>query len=140
MAQELGGKSANIVLPDADMETAVAGGVMQVMNNSGQSCNAPTRMFVPADRKDECYAIAAKAAESVDRVLTTRATVCHIVGFGDSSVDYILRFWITDPTGGLTNIRGNVFLALWDAFQENGISIPFPQREVKLLKRDQADS
>ncbi len=66
VAQELGGKSANIVLPDADMETAVAGGVMQVMNNSGQSCNAPTRMFVPADRKDECYAIAAKAAESVE--------------------------------------------------------------------------
>lgn len=66
VAQELGGKSANIVLPDADMETAVAGGVMQVMNNSGQSCNAPTRMFVPADRKDECYAIAAKAASSVE--------------------------------------------------------------------------
>ena len=48
----------------------------------------------------------------VDRVLTSRPPVCHITGFGDSSVDYILRFWITDPTGGLTNIRGNVFLAL----------------------------
>ena len=69
----------------------------------------------------------------LDRVLTSRPAVCHIVGFGDSSVDYILRFWISDPTGGLTNIRGNVFLALWDAFQEHGISIPFPQREVRLL-------
>ena len=49
-------------------------------------------------------------------------------------MDYILRFWITDPTGGLTNIRGNVFLALWDTFQENDISIPFPQREVKVLE------
>ncbi|MGB0921138.1 MAG: aldehyde dehydrogenase family protein [Alphaproteobacteria bacterium] len=65
VAQELGGKSANIVLEDADLETAVAGGVMQVMNNSGQSCNAPTRMFVPAAKKEEAYAIAAKAAESV---------------------------------------------------------------------------
>lgn len=71
---------------------------------------------------------------SVNRVLKDRVPVCHIVGFGDSSVDYILRFWITDPTGGLTNIRGNVYLALWDAFQENGISIPFPQREVKVLE------
>ena len=78
--------------------------------------------------------LACEAAASVDRVLAMRPPVCHIVGFGDSSVDYILRFWITDPTGGLTNIRGNVFLALWDIFKENGISIPFPQREVKLLE------
>ncbi len=78
--------------------------------------------------------LAIEAAKSVDRVLTSRPPVCHITGFGDSSVDYILRFWITDPTGGLTNIRGNVFLALWDAFHENGISIPFPQREVRMLE------
>ena len=77
--------------------------------------------------------LAIEAAASVDRVLGFKAPVCHIVGFGDSSVDYILRFWIKDPTGGLTNIRGNVFLALWDTFKENDISIPFPQREVKLL-------
>lgn len=78
--------------------------------------------------------IAVEAALSVARVLKSRAPVCHIVGFGDSSVDYTLRFWITDPTAGLTNIRGNVYLALWDAFKENGITIPFPQREVKLLE------
>ena len=82
--------------------------------------------------------IAIGAAQSVDRVLSFKNPVCHIVGFGDSSVDYILRFWISDPTGGLTNIRGNVYLALWDAFQENGISIPFPQREVRMLE-DAAD-
>ena len=81
--------------------------------------------------------IAINAAKSVDRVLSFKAPVCHIVGFGDSSVDYILRFWIRDPTGGLTNIRGNVYLALWDAFQEHGISIPFPQREVKVLEGSQ---
>jgi small-conductance mechanosensitive channel len=78
--------------------------------------------------------IAIEAAASVDRVLRFKPPVCHIVNFGDSSVDYILRFWIEDPTGGLTNIRGNVYLALWDAFQAHGVSIPFPQREVKLLQ------
>jgi len=77
--------------------------------------------------------LAIAAASSVDRVLSHRAPVCHVVGFGDSSVDYILRFWIKDPTGGLTNIRGNVYLALWDTFKENDISIPFPQREVRML-------
>ncbi|WP_338549366.1 mechanosensitive ion channel family protein [Roseovarius phycicola] len=81
----------------------------------------------------EVRRIAIEAAKGVDRVLSFKAPVCHIVGFGDSSVDYILRFWISDPTGGLTNIRGNVYLALWDAFQEHDISIPFPQREVRLL-------
>ena len=77
--------------------------------------------------------IAIAAALSVDRVLEKKPPVCHIIGFGDSSVDYVLRFWIEDPTGGLTNIRGNVYLALWDAFQEHRISIPFPQREVTML-------
>ncbi len=77
--------------------------------------------------------VAIDAALTTKRVLSSKQPVCHIVGFGDSSVDYILRFWITDPTDGLTNIRGNVYLALWDAFKEHGISIPFPQREVKML-------
>lgn len=77
--------------------------------------------------------LAIEAASSVERVLTSKPPVCHIVGFGDSSVDYILRFWITDPSGGLTNIRGNVYLALWDAFKANNVSIPFPQREVRVL-------
>lgn len=60
--QELGGKSANILLPDVDLETAVTKGVQGCFGNSGQSCNAPTRMFVPADRHDEAAEIAARAA------------------------------------------------------------------------------
>jgi aldehyde dehydrogenase (NAD+) len=63
--QELGGKSANIVLPDADLEKAVSSGVVQVMRNSGQSCNAPTRMFVQAAQHDRAAAIAKKAAEGM---------------------------------------------------------------------------
>lgn len=78
-------------------------------------------------------AIAIKAAKDTPRVLTDPAPVCHIVNFGDSSVDYVLRFWIRDPSAGLTNIRGNVYLALWDAFHEHGVTIPFPQREVRIL-------
>lgn len=86
------------------------------------------------DDPHEVRKVAIEAAKNVARVLThPTPPVCHIVGFGDSSVDYVLRFWITDPSDGLTNIRGNVFLALWDAFKANGISIPFPQREVRVL-------
>jgi len=64
VAQELGGKSPNIILEDADFPTAVGGGVRHVMQNSGQSCNAPTRMLVPARKMDEAIVIAKEAADS----------------------------------------------------------------------------
>jgi aldehyde dehydrogenase (NAD+) len=65
VAQELGGKSPNIVLDDADLTKAVSGGVMQMMTNSGQSCNAPSRMFVPKAKNDAAIAIAKATIEKV---------------------------------------------------------------------------
>ena len=65
VAQELGGKSPNIVLPNADLEKAVSGGVRQMMTNSGQSCNAPSRMFVQKDQQADAIKFAKEAAESV---------------------------------------------------------------------------
>jgi len=62
--QELGGKSPNLLLPDADFQKAVTAGVRGVMNNSGQSCNAPTRMLVPNARMAEVLAIAKATAEA----------------------------------------------------------------------------
>ena len=65
VAQELGGKSPNIILEDADLNAAVAGGVYHVMHNSGQSCNAPTRMLVPSAKMDQAIVIAKATAESI---------------------------------------------------------------------------
>ena len=65
VAQELGGKSPNIIMPDADLEKAVTTGVRSVMGNSGQSCNAPTRMLVPREAMDKVIAIAKRAAEGI---------------------------------------------------------------------------
>jgi aldehyde dehydrogenase (NAD+) len=62
--QELGGKSANIVLPDADLQKAVTGGAQACFNNSGQSCNAPTRMFVQQRQHDQAATIAKAVAEA----------------------------------------------------------------------------
>ena len=64
VAQELGGKSANVVLDDADFETAVKNGAADVFENTGQSCDAPSRMLVPKDRMDEAAALAASVAEA----------------------------------------------------------------------------
>lgn len=63
VSQELGGKSPNIILDDADLQKAVSGGVAHCFNNSGQSCNAPTRMLVPQIKMREAAAIAKSAAE-----------------------------------------------------------------------------
>ncbi|OBK35549.1 aldehyde dehydrogenase [Mycobacterium sp. 1245111.1] len=65
VTQELGGKSPNIVLDDSGFADAVSAGVTNMMPNSGQSCNAPTRMLVPKSRMDEAISIARKAAEQV---------------------------------------------------------------------------
>jgi len=65
VSQELGGKSANIILDDADLLLAVAGGMISMTVNTGQSCNAPSRMFVPRHKHDQAAAIAKAAAESI---------------------------------------------------------------------------
>jgi len=79
----------------------------------------------------EVTRLAIEAASQVDRVDSNyNRPVCWMTAFGDSSLDFKLRFWIDDPQAGLTNIRGKVLLALWDAFKEHGIGIPFPHREV----------
>ncbi len=64
VAQELGGKSANILLDDADLESAVASGVTACFMNSGQACACPSRMLVPAARHEEALAIARRVAEA----------------------------------------------------------------------------
>lgn len=75
-------------------------------------------------------AVAKEAAKKPARVVETPEPVCWITEFGDSSINFSLRFWIKDAEGGVTNVKGEVYLALWDAFKENGIQIPYPHREV----------
>lgn len=78
------------------------------------------------------------------RILTTPTPSCHLVNFGDSSLDFVLRFWIGDPAKGMAGIRSDVRFALWDAFEREGIEIPYPVHEVHivngaLMAADQAE-
>ena len=73
-----------------------------------------------------------EAASGIDRVLTQPGPVCQLKNFGDSSVDLELRIWIADPEKGISNISSALRIAIWDAFQENGIEIPFPQRDLHI--------
>lgn len=74
--------------------------------------------------------LAVEAASKPDRVVDSPVPVCHLVEFGDSSLNFVLRYWIKDSEKGITNTKGDVMLALWDAFKENNIDIPYPHREV----------
>lgn len=76
--------------------------------------------------------LAMEAAGETDRILSEPKPNCFIRGFGDSSVDLILRFWLHDPKDGVANLKGAVLLALWDKLHEHEIEIPFPQRDLHL--------
>jgi aldehyde dehydrogenase (NAD+) len=77
VTQELGGKSANIVLDDADFAKAIRDGVQACFRNTGQSCNAPTRMLVPESRMAEVADIARQEAEAV-KTGDPRANETHL--------------------------------------------------------------
>ncbi|MDJ0916966.1 MAG: mechanosensitive ion channel [Woeseiaceae bacterium] len=90
---------------------------------------------------DTVSRIAIEATSTVDRVDTNKkAPVCWLTEFGDSSLNFRLRFWIADPQEGLTNIRGKVLRELWYAFKENNIEIPYPHREVILHNSPKIES
>ena len=85
--------------------------------------------------------LAVQAAQSVDRVVSTPSPVCNVMEFGDNSVNFDLRFWISDPQQGQSNVRSDVYLALWERLKTAGIEIPFPQRDIYIKQMpDQAAS
>jgi small-conductance mechanosensitive channel len=69
---------------------------------------------------------AVAAALSVPRVLQQPTPLCHLMAFGPSSLEFRLSFWISDPAAGITAVRSNVLLALWDTFDREKIGIPKP--------------
>jgi small-conductance mechanosensitive channel len=100
--------------------------------------NDEVRLDVPfgvsyASNPHEVCKLAVESAKSVARVLVSPQPVCHLKAFGESSLNFILRFWIRDPVDGITNVSGQVLLALWDTFKKEGIEIPYPVREVHMV-------
>lgn len=78
--------------------------------------------------------LAIEAATQPKRVLAVPNPVCHLVEYGESSVNYVLRFWITDPSVGVVNIRSEVLISLWYALKEADISIPYPRRDLEFTQ------
>jgi small-conductance mechanosensitive channel len=74
--------------------------------------------------------LAIEATRAQERVQKDPEPVCHVTEFDGAAVDYILRFWIADPQNGVTNIRGNVLLACWDAFRDAGFELALETRNL----------
>jgi small-conductance mechanosensitive channel len=78
--------------------------------------------------------LAVEAASEVKRVLKAPKPACLLTAFGSSSLDFTLRFWISDPAEGVTNVRSDVMLALWDSFKRAAIEIPYPVRAIQVAE------
>jgi small-conductance mechanosensitive channel len=76
--------------------------------------------------------ICVSCAKEVTRVLKDPVPVCQLRGFGDNSVELELRLWIGDPMNGINNVRSDTLRLVWKAFHEEGIEIPYPQRDLHL--------
>ena len=79
-----------------------------------------------------------EAAAAQERVLAEPPPKVFLTQFADSSINLELGFWIDDPEKGKGNVISDINFAIWRAFKENGVSIPFPQREVRILNEAQA--
>ncbi|MFY0637328.1 mechanosensitive ion channel family protein [Maricaulis maris] len=79
---------------------------------------------------EQVQQLAIEAARTVDRVVPDKAPVCNLVEYGDSSVNFDLRYWICDPENGLSNVRSAVYIAIWKSFHEHNVEFPYPQIDI----------
>jgi len=129
VAQELGGKSANIILADADVEKAVARGVAIMMTNTGQSCNTPSRMFVPADRNDDAKAAARSAAEKVQAMIARGIEEgATLVAGGPGRPDGMNSGYFTRPTV-FADATNDMTIAREEIFGPVLVMIPYGDEE-----------
>ena len=153
VAQELGGKSANLILPDADFSRAVKGGVRLAMFNSGQACNGPTRMLIPRQHQQEIEDIVVKAAGGIvvgdpkdDKTymgpISNRAQYERVIAFIQRAIDEGARLLIGGPerpTGldkgfyvkptVFTDVRNDMLTAREEAFGPVLALIPYESED-----------
>ncbi|MCF8466274.1 MAG: mechanosensitive ion channel [Sneathiella sp.] len=117
------------LIPNEDLIT------QQVINWSYSSKNVRLRVPIGVAYDSDIpktIALVEATAKEVPRVLSNPAPRCLMRGFGDSAIDLELRFWIADPEDGCRNVTSDVLVEIWRIFKQEGIGIPFPQRDVRV--------
>jgi small-conductance mechanosensitive channel len=111
----------------------------QVVNWSYADRSIRLKLAVQISYRDnprEAMQLLLEAARGHPRVDRSPEPAARVMGFGESGIDLELRFWIRDPEDGVNNVRSDLYLAIWDAFEAKGITIPYPQRDVHLSGGD----
>jgi len=120
-------------------ETLISG-VVQNQTYSDSKIRLTTTVGVAYDTDlDLAIRLMSEAAVAENRVLTDPVPKALLAQFGESSINLELGFWITDPESGKGNVMSDVNLAIWRAFQANGIEIPYPQRDVRIIRPKKTD-
>ncbi len=88
------------------------------------------------DDPEQAMDLMMEASNVSDRIIRDPAPQVRLISFGDNGIDLELRLWIDDPEMGVSNIRSDINLAIWKAFKEAGVTIPFPQRDVHLISSE----
>jgi small-conductance mechanosensitive channel len=110
--------------------------INSVINHSSTDRKARVQMPVQVSY-DSSLELAMKLMHEISfrhpRVLELPLPAVQIQGFGESGIDLVLNLWIPDPEEGSASLKTEIYLEIWRAFQENNISIPYPQREVRII-------
>ena len=83
---------------------------------------------------DRALELMLEAARDQPRALRNPAPGALLKAFADSGIDLELYVWVSDPETGTGNLRSDIYRAIWKAFNANNIGIPFPQREIRVLR------
>ncbi|MEE8388635.1 MAG: mechanosensitive ion channel domain-containing protein [Acidiferrobacterales bacterium] len=85
------------------------------------------------DDPEKAMQLIVDAANVNDRILKDPAPQARLLEFGDNGINLELRIWLDDPEQGVGSVKSDVNLAIWRSFKENGVTIPFPQRDVRII-------
>lgn len=137
VVRDMHGRYASILTRDGTEylipnELLIAGEVVNwTYSNKNVRLKIPVGIAYDSD-VEKAMQLLDQAADGIPRILKDPAPASRLVGFGDNSVDLQLRVWIADAEDGVTNVRSQVLMNIWNLFHEHGIEFPFPQRDVQL--------
>lgn len=94
--------------------------------------HAPFGVSYKTENLEAVQHLAINAAKSIERVVDEPEPICNLMTIGHSSIEFDLRFWISDPEEGLTNVRSDVLMGIWQGLKDANIEVPFPQQDLHI--------
>ena len=126
-----GGDGTEAIIPNETVITSVV--VNHSYSDRSVQVAVPIQVSYTSD-VDRALELMLEAARGHTRVLRNPAPAALLKGFGDSGINLELYVWVADPEAGTGNLRSDIYRAIWKGFNANDIAIPFPQRDVRILR------